>query len=738
MPSERLALALERIAPADWSIFERFAAEFLAVEYPSLRTTASQHGDKGRDGELYAIDEEPRTFVQYSVAQDWRAKIRATIARLKETMPNIRALIYATNQTIGPDADDLVTEIRRKDKVSVDIRDRNWFIEREVTHAQRQVAAAELARHFVDPLLVERGVRSFAAPALSKDHAKVAFVHLALERDDATLEKGWTKSCFESLVLAALHDTSDANRMPHEDVLHSVSELLPSGYDTQISEQVAGALRRLSGRNGSVRQKRDDGSYFLSYDERSKLGARIASFALREEVLKDQLIDAIQAVAPKRQLSDEQWSALAEDMLRGLETVLLRRGEAFAQAVTTGQIQQVSAHEILDSVEQSGGQIKNNVSEEEIASAIIEVLERPSSEMREHLRRMADAYTMYAFLRQTPDVQRAVMSIFSGGEIWLDTNVILPVLAETLLDDPNNRYYTTIFRAALDAGIRLYITDGVLEEVESHLNLSLAYARTQSSEWRNRVPFIYAAYALSGRARSEFANWLENFCGRTRPLDDIRDYMAEVHGIDVRNLREEAEGAAKDLRGAIQRVWYGVHERRRSREDSDLDRATVDRLISHDVENCLGVIELRKNSPGMSPMSYRQWFLTLDKTALYLRDLLKNEISGSVPESPALSPDFMTQYLRLASIRTAVERELRVNLPLLTDISRYEFLPRELIDRADELRQEMSDVDERIVRRRIRDELDRLKLTLGPQALAGIRGMEDNLNRRINSEKPGC
>lgn len=41
VPSERLALALEQMQSGYWLSFERFAAEFLAVEFPSLRTTAS-------------------------------------------------------------------------------------------------------------------------------------------------------------------------------------------------------------------------------------------------------------------------------------------------------------------------------------------------------------------------------------------------------------------------------------------------------------------------------------------------------------------------------------------------------------------------------------------------------------------------------------------------------------------------------------------------------------------------
>jgi hypothetical protein len=97
MSARRLALALDSMPSSDWLAFESFAAAFLAPEFPSLRTPASPHGDRGRDGQMYVVSEDPNTIVQYSVAQDWNAKIRATVNRLKETMPATRTLIYVTN-----------------------------------------------------------------------------------------------------------------------------------------------------------------------------------------------------------------------------------------------------------------------------------------------------------------------------------------------------------------------------------------------------------------------------------------------------------------------------------------------------------------------------------------------------------------------------------------------------------------------------------------------------------------
>lgn len=56
MGNERLTLALSQIKPGDWEKFEEFASEFLVTEFPDFRNMATRSGDKGRDGELYDIN----------------------------------------------------------------------------------------------------------------------------------------------------------------------------------------------------------------------------------------------------------------------------------------------------------------------------------------------------------------------------------------------------------------------------------------------------------------------------------------------------------------------------------------------------------------------------------------------------------------------------------------------------------------------------------------------------------
>lgn len=729
MPSDRLALALERLGPGEWLDFEKFAAEFLAVEYPSLRTMASPQGDKGRDGQLYLAEEEPRTAVQYSVTSDWPGKIRQTIKRLAETLPSVNRLIYVTNQVVGPAADDLVAALRRDKNMAVDVRDQSWFVERELTAPQRQVASSELARRYVDPLLQERGIRNEVGIALTQNDARIALLHLSLGAHDEATEKGLTKSCFESLVLAALHDSSTKNRISVDAIVARVELLLPAGYEQQVHGLVEGALGRLSSRRGRVKRHAETNDYCLSHAEITALKQRTASFLKDESALEHELVQAVSR-SDQHERSSDELRVIGRDLRRAVETVLLRRGEAFATAARGGAMSVLDVAEVLQAVAEAGHSPANTLTEDEAAYALVEVLDRPSSAVQGHLRRQSDAYTLFAFLRQTPEVQKTVLTMFSEGDIWLDTSILLPLLAETLLDDPTERHYTTLMSAAIDAGLRLYVTDGVVEEVERHLNRCVAFARASTQEWRSSVPFFYRAYTLSGRARPEFVMWLEEFRGWTRPVEDIKEYFAEVFGIQGQNLLDYSDSAPLELRAAVQELWQAVHDRRRLREGDDFDPQAIARLVAHDVENTVGVMQLRTERQS-SAFGHRFWWLTLDKTAFRLTRHLRDVLGQDAPPSPVLSPDFLTQLLRLGPLRTAVERDLRVNLPLLTGVSHLDFVPKELIDFADRLRVSHNDVSDRIVRRRIRDELDRARARLGPEAVAGARAAEERVADRL-------
>lgn len=76
------------------------------------------------------------------------------------------------------------------------------------------------------------------------------------------------------------------------------------------------------------------------------------------------------------------------------------------------------------------------------------------------------------------------------------------------MDKPEDRHYTTIFRAALDAGLKLYITEGVIEELDGHLNLCLASQGLRREHGGREFHFFtLRMLCLAGREESSLGGW---------------------------------------------------------------------------------------------------------------------------------------------------------------------------------------------------------------------------------------
>jgi hypothetical protein len=729
MRHERLQLALERLEGSHWALFERLASAFLSAEFDSLRTTATPSGDEGRDSELFSPEGEPSVVLQYSVAVDWSTKIRKTAKRLRETNEKANVLIYATNQDIGAKGDELRRELRKKYLLALDIRDQNWFLERVSGDARKEAAAEELAGAIVDPLLAQKGV-SRAATELSTGEAVAALTYLALQWQDDIRGKGLTKLSFEALVRSVLLGTDSSYRLPRSTVKERIRALLPGHADVQVNTHTDAALRRLTKK--AIRHWVKEDEFCLTHDEVQKLNDHLTHATLAEQELKSALRDVVVSILPEGQVGPDLVDQVADKARRVVERFLFERSQAFAIAVSTGQMKTMLAADDLrnSAIQVIGAQGLPKLKDVDwlavLTAAAGEMLISPAASIQAHLRSLADSYTLLAFLKQTPDVQAAVEKMFSQGEVWLDTSVVLPLFAEELFEDGPGRF-TRMVRAAREAGLALYVTSGVVEEVERHMNRSLAFARVGPGEWRGTPPYLVGQYLESGGSPKTLASWLDNYRGSERPLDDIADYLAEEFGIERRELADAAAAAAEPLRLALQSIWYEAHKRRRvGRKGTAIDELALTRLVSHDVECYSGIVQVRKQEKA-SPFGYSAWWLTLDQTAFELEAPLREALGENPPHSPVMSADFLVNYLAFGPVRRRVTKATEASLPVALEPSIVRYFTPELLEQAEKIRAELRDLPERVARRRVRDFVERAKRRLGPVARAGLRDLDADL-----------
>jgi len=729
MNRARFQLALEKLEPSNWKRFEEFASAFLTTEFAKLRTVASPSGDEGRDAELFSAEGDPTIVFQYSVAKAWAAKVRATITKIKANLPGTSLLIYVTNQQIGAAADDLKRETRIKHKLILDIFDRSYFLDRFEGDDHRETIAEALAKDVVDQFLEGRGVIERKGQALSNLEAQAALLFLALQWEDDTREKGLTALAFEALVRSALRGTDSDRKMKRADIHSQVSEILHSHDPQYVTRQVNSALRRLTKK--IVRHWQMDDEFCLTHEERLRLNDRLASIETTDIQLSADIAEIVSSLVPADNALPEAIIAFVSSIARKVvEQFLLSRGELFASALSNGQLHQLGIAEIREFTRSEASARTNPpiplARAIDLTAVVVErVLLQPSDAIASYLREISDAYTLLAFLKQTPDVQSAIKKMFSEGEIWMDTSILLPWFAEELL--PQEKWkFRRMLTIAREAGLKLRVTPGVIKEVERHMNRCLTCCRMLSKEWRGQIPFLLSFYIQTGRAQNAFEAWLQTFRGENRPEDDIAEYLGEFAEVQVGTLDADVARMPDELRHAVKEIWMQIHDARRRSSNAEIDSILTLRLADHDTENYVGVIG-RRTQEQESAFGYTCWWLTIDHMAFSIRDRVDKFIGQKSPPSPAMSADFLLNYLSFGPIRSKVSKHASGILPVALDPSLVEYLTPELLEIANAARQASEGLPEHVIRRKVRDALDQARRRVGLVTMQGFRVLSDAL-----------
>lgn len=704
MNTNLFRFALEKIEA--WQDFEKLSSAFLIAEFPGLRTMANPLGDGGRDSELFSPDGKPFVMCQYSIQKNWSAKIRQTVRRLKEAFPGVHLLVYSSNQLIGGQADDLKAELLNQEIV-LDVRDRNWFLERAEQGESRLAASEELVERVARPILSGEQIINKPSSPLTSQEARAALLYLDLQLQDDVTAKGLTKLSFDALIRAALRHTTSEKRMSRDQIYGIIGEYLPSTNKEELKKQIDSALARLAKR--FLRYWPKDDEFCLTYEESQRIIIRLAEKEAEESVFSEQIEVMYQPYL--KDIRTENEEDLKIRIPRVIEKLLLRRGELFVVAVMSGNLERVGLEQLNDCIMSD---IASNPLEgagiqhypEIIQTIICNLFKESTDSTRLHLRRLNNSYTLFSFLRETPDIQNATQKLFSHGKIWLDTTVILPLFSERLQEEELLRKFSRLVLTARDSGIELRVTPGVIQEVNAHMNYALSCC--SQATWRGHIPFLYAQYLLLGKSKEGFSKWLTLFRGKDQPDEDIAQFLLEVFGIQRESLSEASKRADRELRYAADRLWTNVHYLRRRATIKDGDDAATKQLIEHDIETYLGVVTLR-NEEQVTELGYKHWLLTLDRNAWSIRDALKEEFKKKTLTSPLLSLDFLLNNLTFGPKRSMLTKEQEQTLPIFLDIELTESMPVDILQIADKVRSDNLGLPEYVISRKVRDAINQFR-----------------------------
>lgn len=399
----KFEFALEQVKPGDWEKFEVLCSAFLADGFAGLRTMASPGGDRGRDAELYSYQNEPNYFFQYSVSKDWKSKILATVSRISEEFSSVKSLVFLSPRKIGASSDDIVNKFRHLG-IAIDVRDMSWFLDRMNSSSARSAAADHFAAQIADPILESKGVLALSE-SIKRDEMRIALTFLELQAKDDEVEKGLTKKCFESLVRAALAGSSATQLVSREEVYSRVTQLLPQHTREQLKNFIDSALSRLQ--KQFVKHHANNDSFHIEHEEQQNLSNRIAEL----ELLRGEFVSDINEIA-LIMCNDcspgdlENIESLSIDII---ERYFYELGEDFAQAVANDKLPSLREdviERLCDELSPPGMLDTNYSWNDLLRGLIVSLMNDASPRTVRYLELLSSAYTLFAFLSATPDVQK--------------------------------------------------------------------------------------------------------------------------------------------------------------------------------------------------------------------------------------------------------------------------------------------------------------------------------------------
>lgn len=735
---------LERIP--NGSIFEKFGQQFIAAQTNSLDfIPVGGTRDGGIDGLEYTwtISGRPnKTIYQFSIQDSPRTKIRNTLERLKQSVPDCKRVYYVTNQIVR-DQNELIDNAFDDYGVSLTINDKAWF-EAHVNSSPQTINVFRRMeqQHFHAYERSNTIISSFD----SKDPRIYVFLRQQIENKSRDYGGKTTvhldEILMDSLILVALEGTD-----PEKGILRSREEIQKRILEitdinaSWVIEILPRRLKALSDKpTRRIRHHKKVDQYCLPYETRSEITERnIADHALHDHFTK-----SVGALLEDR-LNEEDINIrsfkpveLALDILREL---FHKQGLEFAQFVSTGDggvLIDQSLDEIVRQKIISVGippKVRNAI-QFILLEVFRQVIYNGDEHQKEYLAKLSNTYNMLFLLQIDPTLARYFEHVAADLRIYVDSSILIPAMAEYFLE-PHNQRYTILLRHARDAGISILVNSYVIGEIENHIRnmktIFLTEYESREDLFNDRMSVIFVEeilirayfYAKLNGQITNFREFIEEFVS-WRMYGDMRGelilWLEDQFGVQfVENEIKLDPEAVEQLTQALAPLKANDEKRART-----------------DAKQLLTIYELRKENNESSRtgiFGYSTWWLTSDVTSqIAFQRIASAKQNGA---SPYIRADYIYNYISLAPSKKHVDAIYQKMFPTLLGVNISFYVPSEV---ASYIRKLFNDyqqiVDKPRFRAKLREFIHYLKSNPNHQDRTKLANFYDELKKEAESYIP--
>lgn len=458
------AMALSAGTGADFELFGQAALQIvLGVEF---EPTGGMH-DGGQDGFLRPISGRADRYVQISIQQDYKAKIRQTIKRLQDGGRTVASLTYLTPLRI-PEKDIVEADIEKTTGVAIRIRDQAWLTVSLQTSPELQAAFTD---RYASVLQSLKAATDHVQKRYATTERLSVLVYLDNHSKSEPTNSDLLTLAVDAAIFMALKDTDpdQSQFRSEEEIVQFVENFFPA-VKTKAAALVPARLAHLRTKQSDPRIRFHRGtSYALPYEVRSEFSAQNA---LLRQLDADFWTSVRQRATALRPGVTAAELAMVEDAVAyGLTKTFEQQGiNLMASSQGVEVFEEVRTYEFVrESLAAATQDASLRGALQELSTDILRrVFYSGTDAENQYLYRLFKLYSVDFIVRGDEKVWRYFRNVARNLHLIVGTDIIVRALSEVCVS-ANNQATQNVLRILRSLGVKLTLTEQVLHEVYTHV-----------------------------------------------------------------------------------------------------------------------------------------------------------------------------------------------------------------------------------------------------------------------------
>lgn len=718
----------------DGWIFENFAKSFLSAVFNYDFMPVGGVKDKGIDGlnHVFVRKGFTKQIYQMSTEKGIEGKIKNTIEKLDLNGIKYGMITYVTNREVKY-KDTLIDKIFDEHSVNIRIFDLEWF----TANVNSSQGAKNAYLTFIKANLQEynKPGKSFVVSRIETDSRIFVFLR-------QQLESKWTEFKIndllaDSLILFSLEGTDPELRIfktenEVKEAIRGYVKFDPKLLETTINKR----LIALSTKPRKINFHKNDG-YCLPYETRFEITQRNLVDQELQRLFYEQTSEVIKKYLREKETSVKDLTKLIDEVVH---KIFYQQGLEFSNFVLHGESQKSVDKDLQETInltvdesvviEKNKEAVKNC-----LQVAIRDIVYNGTLEQRSYLKSLSNTYMMMFLLQWNPQVALYFENMASKLNIYVCTSIIIPALSEYYLDEVNKRHWN-LLTSAYHVGIKLYVSDAIIEELIAHLKMiknkyEMLFSFNEDIYLSNELDTLFIDEILirayfHAKARNlvnSFDDFLNNFCDPSikNVKEELIDYLRNQFGIIHKT---DASLNVKINKAEFEKLTAKLKKQGKHHIKAETDAKII-----------LTIYKIREKNNEISNNSifgYKTWWLSKDtQTYAAIHYLFKSKYTVSC----YMRPDFLYNHIALAPKKVDIDTFYKEVFPSLLGVNLSFHLPKEVTEYVQKIIAEHNSKNSPRIKAIIRRLSEKLKTDPSYRNLDSVKLFLDELLQEKIAEK---